>query len=301
MLPAVENDGLVGLVGVDAEALLRQRPEDPGHRGKVQDHQPGLLAHHLGQVVSREGEPGVLPEADRSRDRPHVADERLEQRVAGGRIHDLVAALAVRLLREADGSPGTGEDHHPVGVDLGQTPPRGHVAGHGPAQLQQPLRVAIGGVAVLYGLPDGSPDVLRKRKVGLAQVATDDILSELLGLADEGRERERLLGAQEPDTVGIEPRGSPRDDGGHTLPPVDGARVLDAGTVAPAAHGPGSRPGGAVSQDLIVRIRRLKMDEGLGPNLWGVHGTACRDFPCRWAAKRGVPAFRTRADDAGSP
>ncbi len=179
---AVQHLG-VHLVGEDVAVVAGQhrgdlrrqlRRDDPAGRvrGRVQDHEPCARAEALGQVVRGEREPALLDQRQRHRRRACEADDRLVDREPGVRVDDLVAGLAGgEHAEEQEGLRPRG-DQHAARVD-GHAAMRRQVRRARLAQLGQPGRRAVVGVAVAQRAHAGLDDVLRRPEVGLADLEVD--------------------------------------------------------------------------------------------------------------------------------
>ena len=144
---------------------------------KIQVNQARVAADQRRQLFGGQGKTVVFPQVNRHRPGAHVGDVGFIQRVTRGRVDDLVAALAVGLLGEADGRPGPGEHHHALRIDLRQPAILGDLARQGSPQFRHTLGIAVCGLSRPDGVDHRFGDVGRQRKVRLAQVAANHALA----------------------------------------------------------------------------------------------------------------------------
>ena len=215
MLVAIEEDVLIDLVRVDARLRrglpaddvgdLRQLPgrDDTTGRvgGEVEDDDTGASGDQRREFAPGEAEIGRLAQVQWHRLGAEVGGEGFVDREAGARIDDLVAGIAVGLLRQPDGGLAAREDHDTIGRDRNAAPGR-HGAGDGLAQRQDALWIAVMR-QVEIDLPlHLVGNMLGEREIGFAEIAFDDLEAAGFELADLGADPEGVLAADEPGAPG---------------------------------------------------------------------------------------------------
>jgi hypothetical protein len=164
-------------------------------RREIQVEQFRALAQQRLELVRAEREAVLFAKVKRHGLRAQVADEGLVDRKARARVDDVIAGVAVDLLRESDRRLGAGEDDHAVRGDL-QPALFADRLGDGHAQRLDALRIDVMRL-IEVDLPfDFFSDVPGQREVGFADVAADDALSKFFNFADPGADLERVLRAQ---------------------------------------------------------------------------------------------------------
>ena len=215
MLRTIEDDRLVRLVRVhpnfgtgpsqdhrrDLGELIPARHATGGIRREVEEDHLGAGRNQFPEILPGEVEAGVLTQAQRDRNPSDVPDERLEERVPRRGVNHLIARLEVGVLGESNwGSPpGVYDDALRIDLDPTVCP---HLGSNGAPHLDQPLRIAVGGVTGADGVDDGIGNVTRQGKVGLTEVAADHLARLGLDLGDQRPEGKRLLGADQGNAIG---------------------------------------------------------------------------------------------------
>jgi hypothetical protein len=189
MLGPIEEDMFVNLIGEDADiigAFLPNHLSDLlqltfgshpscGVGWKVKKDHLRFFVKQGGQFLTREAEVLFFLQMKWNGFSPDIIDERFVNRKSGTGVNDLISWIAVSLLTKANGRLGTWEDDNALRSRLNPTC-LAQLFCYGFAKRQYPLRIAIMGVVEVNLSLDLVLNVLGHGKIGLPEIAFDNLL-----------------------------------------------------------------------------------------------------------------------------